>query len=199
MTPGSAGRMVALAVVFATLAAACSASVTLTVDEYVDAATKSTDLYVDQSQTLGLSYQRTVEEGVAVIAARGGQAAVTEATDLVRTETVKYLGLLDDAMLQYIEDLDGLNPPDPVATEHDAYVAIIGSVEVSMQPMRESVDQAVSIADIQAALVGSGFSDGQTAWVAVCKQLEQAVRDEGRGIDLKCERRDVTLDDGGSP
>ena len=199
MTAGFSGTMVATVVAIASLAAACSSPSTLTLDEYVDAASASTNTYVDQTQSLGFSFQRTVEDGVAAIAARGGEAAVKDATDLVRTETVKYLGLLDDAMLQYVEDLGSLRAPEAITADHDAYLAIIESVEVSLQPMREMVDNAASIADIQAALVGSGFSDGQKAWVAVCKQLEQRVRDEGRGIDLKCEPRAVTLDEGGSP
>lgn len=188
-----------VACVLAGFAVGCSTTPLLTVDEYADAASGATEAYVAESQQLSLTYQKKVEREVAAIVDAGADTAVTEATTLVRTETVMYLALLDDAILRYVAAMDELAPPETIEEAHDSYIVVVESVQVTLPGMREAVAEAKSIPEIQAALLGSGFSDGQAAWVATCGTLEQAVRDEGRGVDLKCVRREVIAGDGGTP
>lgn len=178
---------------------ACSSEPAMTIDTYADAAASATSAYVDESQQLSLTYQKLVEREVGKIVESGSDTAVADATTLVRTETVKYLALLDDAILRYVEAMDGLAPPGQVEEAHDAYIVIVESVQMTLPGMREAVGAASSIPQIQEALVGSGFSDGQTAWLATCSTLEQAVRDAGRGVDLKCVKPDVVPGDGSAP
>ncbi len=170
----------------------------MSVADYADAAAETTAAYVAETQQLSYTYQQTVEREVQEIVASKADTAVQDATALVRTETVQYLALFDDAIVRYLAALDELTPPEPIQEAHVEYLAIVESVRSTLPGMRDSVAATTSIEGIQSALVGAGFSDGQAAWVARCNVLEQAVRDQGRGIDLKCMRRDI-LDDASSP
>jgi hypothetical protein len=181
------------------LAVGCSATPSLSVDDYADAAGGATEAYVAESQQLSLTYQKKVEREVAAIVEAGADNAVDEATALVRTETVMYLALLDDAISRYVAAMDALVAPDTVAEAHASYIVVVEAVHVTLPGMRDAVAAAESIPEIQAALVGSGFSDGQAAWVATCGALEQSVRNAGRGVDLKCVKRDVIAGNGGTP
>lgn len=190
---------IAVATCLLSVAVGCSTTPSLSVDDYADAAASATDAYVAESQQLSLTYHKKVEREVAAIVEAGADTAVEEATTLVRTETVMYLALLDDAIQRYVAAMDDLVPPAEIDEQHDAYVVIVESVQVTLPDMRDAVGESQSIPEIQAALRGSGFADGQSAWVATCQTLEQAVRDAGRGVDLKCLKRDVLAGDGTTP
>ena len=188
-------RIVVAVLSLATILAACSTVSPLSIEEYADAAGAATDSYVAETQQLSYAYQQTVQREVEDIVASGVDTAVADATALVRSETVQYLALLDDAIVRYVATLDEMAPPGAVEDAHDSYVEVVQSVRITLPDMRDAVAASESIDGIQTALVGAGFSDGQAAWVAKCGTLEQAVRDQGRGLDLKCMRRDV-LDTG---
>jgi hypothetical protein len=166
---------------------ACTGSEALTLDEYADAATEIAEAYVTESQDASFKYQRDVERLVGEIAASGSATTIEEAVTVMRTETTVFLGLIGDAMVRYIDAFDDLAPPPEVEDAHDAYVAVMVSVQSSLPSMRDSVAASQSLGDIESALAGSAFADGQPAWTASCLALEQTVRDVGRGMDLKCE------------
>jgi len=192
-------RLLVVVGVVTLMAVGCSSTPSLTVEEYANEATAITEAYVVEAQTLSLAYQRNVEKKVADIVDAGTSSVVDEATELVRVETVNHLALLNDAVVRYHEAMAELEPPDSIRDDHDAYVTIVESVQSTIPALRDAVGEADSIPGIQAALSGSGFSDGQLAWVATCERLEQSVRDEGHGIDLKCARQDVAIGGAGSP
>lgn len=196
MTRGRTGTWIW--VILVAVAAGCAATPEMSVAEYAEAAAETTAAYVAETQQLSYAYQQTVEREVEEIVASKADTAVEDATALVSTETVQYLALLDDAIVRYLAALNELAPPAPIEDAHGAYLEIVDSVRSTLPGMRDSVAAATSIEGIQAALVGAGFSDGQAAWVARCGVLEQAVRDQGRGIDLKCVRRDI-LDNPSAP
>ncbi len=191
--------MATVVLTIALVTAACSSTPPMSIDAYADAATAATAAYVGESQQLGLTYQKTVESEVGKIVDSGAADAVADATTLVRTETVNYLALLDDAILRYVAAIEDMTPPAAVKDAHGAYLAIVESVRATVPQMREAVASAGSIPEIQAALRRSGFADGQAAWLATCSSLEQAVRDAGRGVDLKCVRPDANPADGAGP
>ncbi len=145
-----------------------------------------TDTYVDESQGLSFEYQSAVEDGVRRIVAEGGPDPTGEALTLVTTQTVQYLALLGDAMDRYHAAISPLVPTSEVVADHDAYAAAVEFVVSSLVPTRAAVESATSISEVQFALASSGFADGQLRWTATCTALEQVVRDQGRGIDLRC-------------
>ena len=187
------------ACVLAVLAASCASTPPLSIEDYAAAAGEASAEYVAESQQLSVTYQDKVSKGVSAIVETGSDTAIDEATTLVRTETVMYLALLDDAILRYIAAMESLAPPASVEALHDEYVEIAHSVQSTLPGLRDGISEAASIPDIQGALFTSGFSDGQAAWLARCEALEQGVRDAGRGVDLKCVRRDVMAAEGDSP
>lgn len=179
-----AHRFVLVAVIAALLAAACTPAPSL--EDYIESMERHTDAYVDESQALSFEYQSAVEDGVRRIVAEGGADPTGEALTLVTTQTVQYLALLGDAMDRYHTAIAPLVPTSEVVADHDAYAAAVGFVVSTLAPTRAAVESATSISEVQLALGSSGFADGQLRWTATCSALEQTVRDQGRGIDLRC-------------
>ncbi len=169
------------------LAGSC-AEPSLSVEEYATAIDVETDAYISEAQTLSIMYQRTVEDQIAVLAARGEEDLLSMAAAMTADETVQYLALLEDAMMRYLNALGTLKPPSLLAEGHDAYLRAITSVQSSMPATRDAVGSAGDLDAIRAAITGSGFSDGQLRLRATCSALESAVRAEGRGLDLGCAR-----------
>lgn len=169
---------------FVLMLASCASPVSL--GGYIEAMERETDAYVVESQNLSYDYQSTVEDGVRAIVASGSDTAEADALALVVEQTTQYLSLLGDAMARYGAALADIDPPSEVADEHAAYVAAVDHVIVSLPPTRDSVAAVDNLADVQYVLGSSGFADGQLRWRATCESLEQAVRDDGQGIDLRC-------------
>lgn len=166
----------------------------LTVPEYVSAIQKATDVYIAESQTLSVTFHRTVEDEVTRIVEDGSDDALGEATDITKREMVLFLALLGDAMGRYIERLSEIRPPGEIEGEHSDYLDAVESVRGAMPSTRASVSLAPDLDGIEAALAGSAFQDGQLRLTSVCQSLEESVRAEGEGIDLGCTR--VATDDG---
>lgn len=178
-------------VVLALSAAACSGEAAMTVDDYAEAATAVSGDYVAESQELSFQYQLKVERRVEEIAESGSDAVLSEVVGVVRTETTTFLALLGDAIGRYLDVMEGLVPPDAVADAHVDYVAAMASAHRSLPEMRDAVAATESLEEVESALAGSRFADGQPVWLATCLALEGAVRDQGQGIDLKCEKAEV--------
>lgn len=173
-----------LVLVTAAVAAGCSTSSTLA--DYVPAAEDLSLAYVEEAQALSFDYQRSVEDGVRAIVDGGATDPETDAVTLVIDETVAYLAVLTDTMGRYLEAFDALDAPSEIAREHDDYVSAIGVVHQSLPTTRSAVREATRLDEVQLAMTSSGFADGQLRWTASCSALEQAVRDQGTGIDLRC-------------
>lgn len=168
----------------AIVTAGCSSA--STVDAYVEEIEGVASAYVTEAQGLSYAYQSGVEDGVRELVETSDDP-VDEAVGFVKAETMNYLVLLEDAMQRYAKALESIDPPAAVAEEHDAYLAAVRSVLASLPDTRTSITESESLDDVAFALGASGFSDGQARWTATCLALEQAVRDEGKGLDLKCE------------
>lgn len=180
----SVGRLAVGLIATSLWVSACSGSPSL--EDYIGEMESATDAWVAESQDLSYDYQSTVEDGVREIVASGAQDPEATAIELVRAETVGYLALLGDLMVRYGEAIAEPRAPDVIADAHRSYVDAVGFVAASVPDVRVAVEEADSIGAVQLALSSSGFADGQLRWTATCRALEQAVRDEGRGIDLKC-------------
>lgn len=184
--------MVGLALVMSFAASACAAT-EVRVSDFADEMSSITGAYVDEATALSTSYQRQVEIKVADIVANEGDAALGPVTELMRSETVGFLAVLGDALDRYVTAMEEVEVPDTLADPMDRYVTLITASAEHLPAMRDAVGEAATIDDLRAALAGSAYADGQAALTAACTALEQAVRDEGHGIDLRCTSADVGL------
>lgn len=157
-------------------------------DEYGSAVTATAETYVVESQNLSFDYQQSVEDGVREIIDSDASDTRTAAMDLVRTATVGYLALLEDAMRRYGSALRDLEPPGEVASAHESHIAAVLAVADAVPDARNEVATAPDLEGVQKALTASGFADGQLRWTATCTSLEQAIRDMGHGANLRCTR-----------
>ena len=178
------GSILAFAAVL--VAAGCSSS--MPIDEYAAELSQIAEDYVVESQDLSYDYQSSVEDGVREIVEAGQDDAAESAVELVRTETVQYFAMLSDAMGRYLDRLDELSPPGEVSAEHDAYVAAVRNVYGSIPDARDTVAEASSLEDVQLSLTASGFADGQLRWTTTCVSLEEAIKEQGQDVTLRCIR-----------
>jgi len=185
----SGGRLAALMVSMLLGATACSSA--LSTEEYAESISTLTDAYVVESQNLSYDYQSAVEDGVRELVAGDSQDPEAEAVELIAHESVQYLALLGDSMDRYLIVLGELTPPGSVESQHDAYLAAIAVVHGALPQTRDAVGAAADIPAIQLALTSSGFADGQIRWTAACGALEEAIRTDGRGADLRCVRSEL--------
>jgi hypothetical protein len=153
--------------------------------------TEGTEAYVLESQEISLNYQTAVQSQVDELVSSGATADLEGAMTIVRFETANFLALLDDAMGRYHDGIEGLVPPNDVAEPHGAYLKIIASVRSTLPASRDALAETATFEEVLSSLVGSGFADGQAAWTAACQSLESAIREGGRGADLKCDREPV--------
>jgi hypothetical protein len=160
----------------------------LSTAEFAAVLQEETDDYILEAQRLSVSFQRTVEDEIALLAESGEGDVLSQATDVTSRETVQYLALLDDAMMRYQGALALLKAPSALVEPHEAYVQAIESVQTSLPATRDAIGRAEDLNAIQMAITGSGFNDGQLRLRAACSSLEAAVRAEGHGVDLGCVR-----------
>lgn len=179
-------RSVVLTACAALALGACSASMSL--DDYAETMTASTEAYVVESQNLSYDYQSAVEDGVRAIVESGDDDAAAQATELMRRSTVEYLALLLDAMGRFVEQIDGLDAPADLAEDHDEYLAAVWSVYGAIPEAQDQVRSAESLEDIERAFTASTFADGQPRWTASCERLEVAIVEAGGSVDLRCVR-----------
>ncbi len=171
-------------VAFAFAGTGCSSA--MSTEDYAAAMGKHVDAYVTESQNLSYDYQQGVIDEVTAAVSAGGEGAEAQAAEIMRRRTVAYLALLGDAIDRYLDSMDALSPPASVASEHDEYVAAIRASRHAMPATRDAVEGATSLSDVQLALTASGFADSQLRWTSACLVLEQAVRDAGWGLNLRC-------------
>jgi hypothetical protein len=171
---------------------AVGCSTASTIDEYAASASSAADAYVTESQNLSYDYQSAVEDGVRAIADEEGEGGAERVVELVSNQTVAYLATLTDTMGRYLDALDELSPPSAVRERHEAYLDAIRFVLAAIPDARSAVEVAPDIEGIQLALSGSSFADGQVRWTGACTALEQAIRDEGGDVNLRCVRSEPT-------
>ena len=179
-------RSVVLAVCAAAVLGACSSSMSL--DDYAETMTASTEAYVVESQDLSYDYQSSVEDGVRAIVESGVDDAAAQATELMRRSTVEYLALLLDAMGRFVEQIDELNAPADLVEDHEEYLAAVWSVYGAIPEAQDEVRGAEDLEDIERAFTASAFADGQPRWTASCERVEVAIVEAGGSVDLRCVR-----------
>lgn len=185
--PQTRRHLVAGVMLLAVVLGACSAP-PMTIEEYADALNAATDEYIGESQALSVTFQTTVEDEIAKLAEAGEGNLLALATGVTSRHMVQYLALLEDAMARYGQELDEMRPPESLVGPHDDYVAAVESTRIALPPTRASVGEAHDLVGIQEAITSSGFADGQLRLQSSCAALEEAVRAEGQGVDLGCNR-----------
>jgi hypothetical protein len=160
----------------------------MTVPQYASAIQEVTDAYIAESQGLSATFHRTVEDEVKRIVEEGSDDPLSEATDVTKREMVLYLALLEDAMGRYVVHLSELHPPGELDGAHSDYLDAVESVHGAVPFARTSVESAIHLDGIEAALAGSDLQDGQFQLTSTCRFLEESVRAQGSGVDLGCAR-----------
>ncbi|MDZ4278246.1 MAG: hypothetical protein U1B78_03810 [Dehalococcoidia bacterium] len=84
------------------------------------------------------------------------------------------------------DDLEGLDPPDEVADEHDAYVEAVNGALDALQGIADEAEDADSRDDIEALFDEDEFTEAGENVDDTCLDLQEIADDEDIDVDLNC-------------
>jgi len=143
---------------------------------YADEVTKLTDKNISELDVAVARLQRDFE-GEAL-----AEAAVAETA---RLAAVLFAGI-GDALDRHVQDLDALDVPSELQTDHRAYVMALEASRSGIAPLLSDLSMATTFDDIDRAIASSGFSDAQPRVVAACTTLQRGIEARGPVVDLRC-------------
>ena len=143
---------------------------------YADEVTKLTDKNISELDVAVARLQRDFE-GEAL-----AEAAVAETA---RLAAVLFAGI-GDALDRHVQDLDALDVPSELQTDHGAYVMALEASRSGIAPLLSDLSIATTFDDIDRAIASSGFSDAQPRVVAACTTLQRGIEARGPVVDLRC-------------
>ncbi len=180
-------RLVTTFVLSVALISGCSGD-GLSVDEYAPMVEDRAGTYADE--VTDLADRNTSDLDVAVVRLQRdfeGEALVEAAIDeTARLASMLFAGI-GDALDRYVRDLDVLDAPSDLETEHRAYIVALEASRSGIAQLVSNLTVATTFDDIDRAIAGSGFSDAQPRVVAACNTLQRAIAEEGSVVDLRCE------------
>jgi hypothetical protein len=168
--------------------AACSSN-GMPLDEYAAAVEGEATDYADEVSSLfeqnvgdldtAVSRLQDEVEGEALVAAALAETA--------RLASMLFAGI-SDASDRFVADLDALDAPASLEAEHRAYLDALAASREGAGALLPDLAAATTFDDIDRAIGSSGFSDAQPRVDAACKNLQQAIREQGPSVDLRCIR-----------
>jgi hypothetical protein len=143
---------------------------------YADEVTDLTDKNISELDVVVARLQRDFE-GEAL-----AEAAVAETA---RFAAMLFAGI-GDALDRYVQDLDALDVPSELRTDHSAYMMALEASRSGIAPLLSDLSLATTFDDIDRAIASSGFSDAQPRVVAACTTLQRGIEARGPVVDLRC-------------
>ena len=160
----------------------------LSVEEYAPLVEDRAATYADEITALA---DRNISDlDVAVVRLQRdfeGEALVEAAIDeTARLASMLFAGI-GDALDRYVRDLDALDAPSDLQTEHRAHIVALKASRSGIAQLLSNLTAATTFDDVDHAIAGSGFSDAQPRVVAACNTLQRAIAEEGSVVHLRCE------------
>jgi len=153
------------------LLAACSGGMSME-DYFAQVAERNADL-----DARGSAAQTSAQQQLA-------EASSQEAAAGVMADFLTELAGIGDSA---VESLEGLDPPDEVKAEHEAYLSATRELSESFRAMLDDI-QAADPADVGTVIQAAGveIDEKSTAVDAACMDLQAVADDNDVGTDLKC-------------
>lgn len=169
------------------IVSACSSG-GLSVDEYASAVEAQAGANADE--IIALADQNISELAVAVARLRreveGDELAEAAIAETARLASKLFAGI-GDALDRYVQNLDALDAPSELETDHRAYIVALEASRSGIAPLLSDLSAAATFDDIDRAIASSGFSDAQPRVVAACSSLQRGIEALGPVVNLRCE------------
>jgi hypothetical protein len=179
-------RLATLLTTGAVIIAACSGD-GLSTAEYASAVENRAGAYADE--VAGLTDKNISELDVAVARLQrefeGEALAEAAVAETARLAATLFAGI-GDALDRYVQDLDALDVPSELRTDHGAYVVALEASRSGIAPLLSDLSMAMTFDDSERAIASSGFSDAQPRVVAACTTLQRGIEARGPVVDLRC-------------
>lgn len=180
-------HLVTLLAAAALIVSACSGG-GLSVDEYGSAVESRAGAYADEVTALA---DRNISELDAAVVRLQRDVEGDELTAAAIAETARLAAQLfagiGDALDRFVQQLDELDAPSELETDHRAYVVALEASRSGIAPLIADLSSAVTFDDIDRAIASSGFSDAQPRVTATCTSLQRSIGARGSVVDLRCE------------
>ena len=111
------------------------------------------------------------------------EAAINETA---RLASMLFAGI-GDALDRFLQDLDALEVPSELESDHNAYIAALEASRSGIAPLLSDLGDAATFEDVDRAIASSGFSDAQPRVVAACTTLQRGIEAVGPVVDLRCD------------
>jgi hypothetical protein len=180
-------RLATLLAAGAVIVASCSGG-ELSTEEYASAVEARAGAHADE--IVDLADKNISELDVVVAQLQGdleGDALAEAAVDETARLAAALFAGIGDALDRYVQDLDALDAPSELETDHRAYVVALEASRSGIAPLLSDLPAATTFDDIDRAIASSGFSDAQPRVVAACTTLERGIEARGPLVDLRCE------------
>ena len=169
------------------ITSACSGSGP-SVDEYASSIESLAGAHADEVITLA---DRNISELDVAVArlqdeVEGDELATAAVAETARLASQLFAGI-GDALDRYVQQLDELDAPPDLETDHRAYIVALEGSRSGLAPLISDLSAAATFDDIDRAIASSGFSDAQPRVVATCTSLERGIGTLGPTVDLRCE------------
>lgn len=112
-------------------------------------------------------------------------AQLTEESSL--DEVLDIVGRQADVIEDFVDELDGLSPPDEAADLTDETVSAGRDVVQALRDGIEDAEGAESIEDIAELFAGFETAEAGSRFEQACLDFEQLAADNGIAVDLDCE------------
>ena len=180
-------RLATLLASGAVIVSACSGG-GLSIDEYASTVEIRAGAYADE--ITDLADTNISELDVAVVRLRrdfeGDELLEAVIAETARLTSMLFAGI-GDALDRYVQELDALEAPSELESEHQAYIEALEASRSGIAPLLSDLGAAATFDDIDRAIASSGFSDAQPRVVASCTTLQSGIEALGPVVDLRCE------------
>jgi hypothetical protein len=159
----------------------------MAVDEYRDAVQARAIAFADEGEQIRVDHLNGLEQSVNALVKKTDpedlEAAVVAET---ARRTAALFASLGDAVYRYVADLSALRPPEPLRAAHQELIAALRSSIANLPTTMDALADAVSLADVDAAIGGSPFNDAAARVDTACRRLEDALAGLDAAADLRC-------------
>lgn len=94
-----------------------------------------------------------------------------------------FTGVLED----FVDELEGLNPPEEAQEAHDAVVEAGRAASDEYNALVDSISDFESVDDIFTSAAGESVTEALDGFTEACKPLQQLADDNDIDVDLNCE------------
>lgn len=115
--------------------------------------------------------------------ALGERLGNTEDVEEIKDAFAEFPAIIDE----FLDDLEGLEPPDEAADAHDEAVEAGRAFQDEFDKLLDDLQDAESLDDLFGITENDAFNEADQAFTDACNELQSIADDNGIDVSLDCE------------